>query len=370
MPRIISVRFGWSDYARGRPDLLWEGNRFRFAALVAMLRADDGSFGIGVGWSHAGDEHGYAAVVQAALAEAAIGRDATQPFATATHVGRLARGIGQSRAAAVLDLALFDLAGRAQAVPACQLLGCRRPELPAYVISAEEFGFTAPSQFVALAQRYVAAGFRGCKFHLWGDRERDIAACRAIRDAVGPDIALMLDPAGRYAREDALFVGRAIAELGFVRFEDPLPPADLAGYRWLAPRIDVPIMGNESLRWSFGDCARAAAEHAVHGFRCDVGRSGLAQALAFSAVAEAHGAEFDCAAFAPRGGLEACLHMNLAAPTARWFEYHEALGHDEVPGLAPGLSICDGVARPSGRPGLGFEVDVAEFERRCRWAPK
>jgi L-alanine-DL-glutamate epimerase-like enolase superfamily enzyme len=60
--------------------------------------------------------------------------------------------------------------------------------------------------------------------------------------------------------------------------------------------------------------------------------------------------------------------MNLAAPTARWFEHHEALGHDEVPGLAPGFTITDGVARPNGKPGLGFDVDLPEFERHCRWA--
>lgn len=368
MPRITSVRFGWSDYAAGRPDLVWSGNRFRFAALVAMVRADDGSVGIGVGWSHAGDENGYPAVAQAALADILIGTDATLPEAAVRTVSRSAYGIGLSRAAAVLDLALFDLAGRALSVPTYRLLACRRSALPSYVISAEEFSFKEQAQFVALAERYVAAGFRGCKFHMWGDRRRDIAACRAIRDAVGPEVALMLDPAGRYSREDALFVGRAIAELGFVRFEDPLSPMDLKGYRWLAPRIDVPIMGNESLRWSVGDCARAATDGAVHGFRCDIGRSGLSQALTVAAMAETHHAEFDCAAFAPRGGLEACLHMNLAAPTARWFEHHEALGHDEVPGLAPGFTITDGVARPNDKPGLGFDVDLPEFERHCRWA--
>jgi L-alanine-DL-glutamate epimerase-like enolase superfamily enzyme len=276
--------------------------------------------------------------------------------------------IDAGRAAAAVEIALWDLAGRAAGLPSYRLLGCRRRSLPSYVISADDFRLTSVSQYVELAQRFVADGFGACKFHLWGDARKDLAACRAIRDAVGADIGLMLDPAGRYSRTDAAFVGQGIAELNFIRLEDPLPPADAAGYRWLGPRLSVPIMANESLAWNAEQCAAAARTGIVQGFRMTIGRAGIGEALHMAAIAEANGAELDLAAFAPRGGLEACLHMALAATAARWFEHHEALGLDEVPGLSPGFTIAAGQASPSDRPGFGCEIDWPELEKHCEWS--
>lgn len=90
--------------------------------------------------------------------------------------------------------------------------------------------------------------------------------------------------------------------------------------------------------------------------------------MRLGAIAEANGAELDIAAFAPRGGLEACLHVALASPATRWFEHHEAMNLEQVPGVSPGLVIDRGVARPLEGPGLGFEVDWPELDRYCRWA--
>lgn len=367
MSRIDAIRFGCVQYDKGRPDLVWGRHRIRHAAIVAMVRSSDGAVGLGTAWAQPGDETCFAPAARAALADLVLGADTDLPFRSARAVTDHAHASGTGRAAAIVEMALFDLAGRTLEVPTYQLLGLKRREIPSYVISAEEFCFVDQTQFTELAQRYVEAGFRACKFHLWGDRKRDIAACRAIRSTVGPDIVLMLDAVSRYGREDALAVGRAIAELGFQRFEDPISPDDRAGYRWLAPRLDVPVVVNDALRWSVHDCAEAARESTVQGFRFDVGRAGLTQGLAFAAVAEAHGAELDMTGFSPRPGLEACFALSLSATTSRWFEHHEALGLDDVPGLAAGFSVTDGVARPSGRPGLGYEVDHAELDRYCTW---
>src|SRR5690606_14462377 len=132
---------------------------------------------------------------------------------------------------------------------------------------------------------------------------KDLATCRAIRDAVGDGIGLMLDPAGRYSRTDAAYVGRGIEELNFIRLEDPLPPDDAAGYRWLAPRLSVPVVVNESLLWNAEQCAAAARAGTVQGFRMTIGKAGIGEALRLAAIAEANGVELDMAAFAPRGGL-------------------------------------------------------------------
>lgn len=134
---------------------------------------------------------------------------------------------------------------------------------------------------------------------------------------------------------------------------------------------EPPIAANRSqrvLQWNAEQCAVAARAGVVQGFRLNVGRAGIGEALRLGAIAEANGAELDIAAFAPRGGLEACLHVALASQAARWFEHHEAMGLEEVPGLSPGLVIERGVARPVESPGLGFQVDWRELESHCRWA--
>jgi L-alanine-DL-glutamate epimerase-like enolase superfamily enzyme len=130
----------------------------------------------------------------------------------------------------------------------------------------------------------------------------------------------------------------------------------------------VPLVVNESLLWSAEECAVAARAGVVQGFRMNVGRAGITEAMRIGAIAEGTGTELDIAAFVPRGGLEACLHVALASPASRWFEHHGAIGLDEVPGLSPGFSIKDGVVTPSGQPGLGFTVDWRELDRHCSWA--
>jgi L-alanine-DL-glutamate epimerase-like enolase superfamily enzyme len=366
--QIKDLRLGVVSYDKGRAPIRFGSTIFRYAAVVATVHGDNGAVGTGIAWTQLEDELAYLSAVRPALANAIIGLDTLAPFASSAACRAEARRVGASRVSAAVEMALWDLAGRLLDVPTYQLLGCRRKSLPSYVISAEDFFLTSASQYVELAQRYVADGFRACKFHMWGDADRDIAACRAVRKAVGDDIALMLDPAGRYSRTDAVRVGRAIEELGFVRFEDPLPPEDAAGYRWLATRLSLPIVANESLQWNAEQCAVAARTGVVQGFRLNVGRAGIGEALRLGAIAEANGVELDIAAFVPRGGLEACLHVALASSATRWFEHHEAMGLEEVPGLARGFVIERGIAKPVEAPGLGFQVDQAELDSYCRWA--
>ena len=367
MPRIDQISFGYVNCETFGKELRWGTHKFRHAALLAKVRSEDDKVGLGIAWAHIDEEMSFAQAAQSALAAIVIGSDAALPFGTGKTVQIAAYNAGVSRAGSVLEMALWDLSGRTMDVPTYQLLGCKRRSLPTYIISAEEFAFKSTSQFVALARRYVDAGFRACKFHLWGEADRDIAACRAIRKEVGDDVALMLDPASRYDRSTALRVGRVIEELGFVRYEDPLSPHDMVGYRWLAERVSVPLVANETLRWSLHDCKEAALSGSVQGFRLEVGRAGIAHGLALGAVAEAASVELDIASLAPRGGIELCLHFGLASSATRWFEHHEALGIEQIPGIAAGVTIVDGVAWPNDGAGFGFTVDWKQLDRHCTW---
>ena len=367
MPRITKLRLGRVAYERGRDPIRVGASIFRYAATVVAVEAEGGTLGLGVVWTQLDDELLYLRSLQPVLESAIVGQDADLPFLSGSAVRAAGLRVDGARIASAVEQALFDLAGRVLNVPCYQLLGARRHAIQSYVISAEDFFLKGTADTVALAQRYVADGFKACKFHLWGDPKRDIETLRALRQTLGNDIALMLDPTSRYGRPEALAVGRVIEELGFVRFEDPLPPADAAGYRWLSRHLSVPLMANETLTWSPEQCAQAARDGAVQGFRFNVMRAGIGEALRHGAVAEGNGAELDIAAFVPRGSLEASLHVALAAPASRWFEHHGALGLDEVPGLSPGFSIDKGIATPNGAPGFGLGIDWAELERHTKW---
>jgi L-alanine-DL-glutamate epimerase-like enolase superfamily enzyme len=363
----VELRLGTAAYEHGRKPIRFGAHQFRYAALVATVRAGDGSVGVGANWAQLDDELSYAAAVAPAFSSVVVGCDGLSPHEACVACQAEASRIGAVRAGAAVEMALWDLAGQMIGAPVSQLLGRRHRELPSYAISAEDFFFESATQYVELVQRFVADGFRACKLHLWGKSTEDLAACRAIREAVGEDVVLMLDPAGRYSREDAVRVGQAIAELGFVRLEDPLPPDDAAGYRWLGSKISIPIVVNESLRWNLEQCRVAAQNGVVQGFRMEVGRAGLGEALRFCAMADANGAEIDIAAFAPRLGLETCFQLALASPATRWFEHHEAMGLEAIPGVEAGFRIDGGVARPLDLPGLGCRIDWTEFERHCQW---
>ena len=354
MTTIRDIRFGYVQAPQGRPK------------LVAAVRSSDGAQGFGVGWARLADELSYGRAALSGLSSI-LGGARVDAFELAGKCQDQAYDAGLGRAATVMEMALFDLEGQITGRPVHRMIGSGRSSLPAYAISSKEKSFAAPSQFGELAIQFKEAGYKGAKFHLRGDIEFDIKACRAIRSAVGTDFVLMHDPMGRYSREDALRVGRVMGELDFARYEDPISPLDVEGYGWLTPRLDVPVMVNELLRWTTRDVAVAAAKENIQGIRLDLGRSGMIGGLRYALVAAASGMELDVAALVPQGGLELALHLACASAATRWFEDHKCGDLASLPGVAPGFTITQGTASLGDGAGLGLSIDWPELERHCTW---
>jgi L-alanine-DL-glutamate epimerase-like enolase superfamily enzyme len=367
MTAIARLRLGHARYAEGRPPVVFGALRFDRSAFVAQVVDDAGNIGAALTWCRISDGDAYnraaIAVLQSALADAKT----LSSYELGIRCQQAAGRSGLGPAASLVELALLDLEARRLGVPCHRLLGTRRLSVPAYAISTEEFSFRENAQYVELARGFVRDGFGAAKLHLTGDPTRDIAVCQAVRDEVGSDVSLMLDPAGRYDRSAALRVGRALEDARFIRFEDPLPPLDLPGFRWLSRRLNVPIAGNDPMLWSARDCLEVARDGVIQCLRMDPARAGVAAVLKAAAITSAHGVEIDFSALAPVGGVEACLHFALACDTARWFEKHFAQGIDEVPGITSGVEIADGRATAADRPGWGTIIDWPELDRYCTW---
>ena len=127
---------------------------------------------------------------------------------------RLHLGTLSDKVLCAVDMALWDLAGRYLNQPVHKLLGATRDKVLAYASTMcgddLEGGLSTPEEFADFALQCVARGYKAFKLHTWQppmpgapDPKRDVAACRAVREAVGPDIALMLDPFHYYSRSDA-----------------------------------------------------------------------------------------------------------------------------------------------------------------------
>ncbi len=157
----------------------------------------------------------------------------------------------------VLDIALWDLAGKRLATSVSRLLGGYKTRLPAYASTyhGQEAagGLDTPQAFADFAAECQAAGFAGFKIHGWNDGNvaREIANLRAVRARVGDDWRIMLDPACQLRTwNDALAVGRVCDEVGCFWYEDPYRDAGIAleGHRRLRERLDTPLLITEHVR--------------------------------------------------------------------------------------------------------------------------
>lgn len=259
----------------------------------------------------------------------------------------------------VVDVALWDLAGKASGRSITELLGRRHDRLKGCasappVASAEECA--------DMVRELMVSGFNAVKLHACGDVSVDIAACHAARSAGGDALDLMMDAMAIYRRDEALRLGRALDECDFVWFEDPLPDDDLDGWVELRQRIDTPLAGVDAVRFTIKDYARPIADGAFDIVRMEAARDGITQLDALGKLAEAFGLGCEGHAFGPALAQSANLQVALASAGARYCELPVPLGALDY-GVASGLTLdADGfVAGPQGA-GLGLEVDRAAFD--------
>ena len=254
-----------------------------------------------------------------------------------------------------VDVALWDLAGKALDAPIWQLLGAYRCHLPAYASSAP---LPAMEDYVAEATACRARGFPAYKIHPPGIPDLDVAVCRAVREAVGPDMRLMLDPMGAYDHATALRVGRELEHLGFYWYEEPLNAYDLRGYAELCRSLDIPVVACETVAGGPRSTAQFIHQGAGDIFRADVyWRGGITGVLKTAHLCEAFGLACEIHHGATPLMDMANLHCACAIPNC---EYFEVLVPEE--GYRYGLKAypevnADGYVHAPTAPGLGVEID-------------
>ena len=186
-----------------------------------------------------------------------IGKDAMK---REVHYNAMKRGLRHTAALGlgIVDICLWDIAGKIYEEPLFQLLGGERKPLPAYASTLhgdENGGLTTPQDFADFAVTCKEMGYPAFKIHGWGlagsNIKREVENVLAVRDAVGPDVDLMIDPANEVKNfGDALKLGKACDEAGFFWWEDVFMDGGVStfAHRKLRQMIKTPLLQTEHIR--------------------------------------------------------------------------------------------------------------------------
>jgi L-talarate/galactarate dehydratase len=258
-------------------------------------------------------------------------------------------------AIAPLDIALWDAAGKTLNQPVWRLLGGFRDRLPAY--GSDGFWYSLSlEELAASARRAVAEGFRAVKLRVGNEAHPDgeVARVRAVRDAVGPDIAIMVDATETWTLDRAIRTGRALQEAGVVWIEDPIPHTDITGMARITAALDVAVATGEHL-YQVADFTRLLEARGTGIALIDLGRiGGVTPWRRVAALAQGFGVRV--------GGHvlpEIHIHLLAAAPNAYLVEYvpRSAALLKAMPALTDGAMVV-----PQGA-GFGLELDQDAVRR-------
>jgi L-alanine-DL-glutamate epimerase-like enolase superfamily enzyme len=284
-----------------------------------------------------------------------VGRDPLDREAVWQELMMLTRNTISPKAASAVDTALWDLAGKAAGIPVYKLLGAYRDAIPAY---ASTTTYPNVADYVELALECRAKGFTAFKIHAYGDPDRDVEVCRAVREAVGPDMALMLDPVNSYDYLGAMRAGHALDELDFHWFEAPTHDEDIAGHQALVSRLRTPIaVGESNVRgiWDYANYLTAGAADIVRCIGDAVG--GITAMRKIGALAECFNRNMESHSYGSTLVQAAHLHYMLSVKNAEYFELPVPGGLLDF-GMRDSIGIdSDGLVHAPTGPGLGYEVD-------------
>ncbi len=271
------------------------------------------------------------------------------------------RRLGQLSYASAIDNCCWDILGKAAGLPVYRLLGAYRDKVRAYASSQH---LKTVDDFVADLQHAKGQGFTAYKIHPpWlennaVDYRLDIEVAKAIRKAAGDRYPLLFDRVGAYTREEAVKVGRALDELGYISYEDPLPTTDIDGLVELANKLDIPITIGEFIfsPYNFGEYIRRGAVEIVRFIVDNIG--GITGGMKIGRLAECFGME--CQPHNWGSALDHAVHFHceLAMPNNVWFEMTQPQGITDQPWFKDKIRIdSDGYVPAPVKPGLGYELD-------------
>jgi L-alanine-DL-glutamate epimerase-like enolase superfamily enzyme len=260
-----------------------------------------------------------------------------------------------------LDMALWDIRGKAAGLPLYRLLGGTPAPVPAYA-GGFSLGYAPAAAVAEEARRQVSAGYRAVKLRLGDSREADAERARALRESLGPSVAILADANCRYRVDDVRAVLPALAEAGAGWLEEPFPPYDDRSWR-AAAAVSAPVLplaGGENL-YTRHEFRRVIEAGVISVVQPDLSRcGGITEALRIAALASAAG--LDVCTHGGHTGLNMAASVHFLASIGRCARYFEGDGSADNPLRTTLCSdsytlSAEGTVTPLDGAGLGVAVD-------------
>lgn len=278
-------------------------------------------------------------------------------------------------AISAVDIALWDVMGKALRQPVYQLLGgAFRTRVQAYATGL--FRRERPDRTVALvdeARGYVDEGFRAMKMKVGFGPDYDIRNVAAVRRAIGDDVLFAVDANCGYDRGSAITVGQEMAKQNLLWFEEPISADDVEGHIEIRRAINLRIAGAEQLRgrWAFRRMIQERALDIIQPDVCVCG--GFTEFRKIAAMASANHVRVIPHMFGTAIRLAATLHLLAALPDSpRALEPFPTLLEYDMSENALRTELArepirhrEGIVDVPQGPGLGIEIDRDVLQRYC-----
>ncbi|MGR7000990.1 mandelate racemase/muconate lactonizing enzyme family protein [Yinghuangia aomiensis] len=307
----------------------------------------------------------------------------SDPFATEDLVRRMKYG-DYGRAGeivmsgiACVEMACWDIKGKALGAPVWQLLGGKVTDRVKAYANGWYTTERTPEAYADAARTVVARGYRALKIDPFGAGHFElpyeetlyaVSLIEAVRDAIGPETELMLEMHGRFSPSTAVRLAHEMAPFRPAWVEEPVPPENLKALAKVAAKIDLPIATGERIhdRIEFRELFESQAADIVQPDLGHVG--GIAETRKIAATAESH---YMLVAPHNVGGsvlTAASLHVGFSTPNFKVLEHFNDFADAEIKSVVKGApEVVDGYFEIGDAPGLGvgFDADAAaEFPQQ------
>ncbi|MEO6032431.1 MAG: mandelate racemase/muconate lactonizing enzyme family protein [Burkholderiaceae bacterium] len=338
------------------------GRTIKRDTVLVRVRTDDGL--VGWGEAHPGRAPGSIAhLIQTTLAGLVRGLEASDVVGVWERIYKMqlsSHGMGAAAAMAMsgIDMALWDIRAKAVGWPLYRLLGGRARSVPAYA-GGISLGFQPAGDLVAEAQGMVQRGFRAIKLRVGDTWQADIERVRAVREALGEDIEILVDANTSYSLADVRRVMPVFDALGVGWLEEPFPPHDAHSYRMAAGFGITPLAAGENHYTRF-EFQRLIEDASVSILQPDLSKTGgITEALRIAAMASARKLPIHPHTSATGLNMAASIHFLASVDNGGYFEADTALENrfrDELTSKSFEVG-ADGCVTPLEGPGIGIEVN-------------
>lgn len=257
-----------------------------------------------------------------------------------------------------VDIAVWDIIGKALNLPVHRVLGGFQKKIRVYAAGGYYQEGKSTLDLAKEMEGYVAEGFRAVKMKVGGASfNEDVERVRAVRDAIGPDVDLLIDANNKWVAYEAILFGRAIQKYNPFWFEEPVEPDDFKGCAEVKQALDMAIVAgeNEYTIWGCKDLIEAGSADILNLDTVKAG--GITEYRKIAALASAFHIPV-----APHGNPHMAVHLLASTPNTLIMETYPGIKSQYNPVL-PLFPVKDGYVDVPMTPGLGIDGDPKIIEK-------